>query len=209
MRKTRTLIIAMCALVLALGVNATYAWLTDVTGVVTNTFTVGKVEIALDESATDEYGEVISGIKDGTAGKEGNSYKLIPGHTYVKDPTVHVLPGSEKCWLFVQVVNGVSDIEDADEAIAKQIVVTNGWVELEGVSGVYYKIAGANESDAAVDYPVFGSFTIDESVEADRLEATEVTVKAYAVQYEGFEPDGSGDEAEKTAATIAWVEASE
>ena len=192
MRKTRKpLITAMCALVLALGVNATYAWLTDTTDTVTNTFTVGKVEIALDESATDAYGVVDQDAarKDGSQDKEGNSYKLIPGHTYVKDPTVHVLADSEKCWLFVKVVNGISGIEDADGKIASQITATNGWEELEGVSGVYYKIAEANDSDAAVDYPVFGTFTIDESVTANGLQAvtsdTFVTVKAFAVQYEG------------------------
>ena len=192
MRKTRKpLITAMCALVLALGVNATYAWLTDTTDTVTNTFTVGKVEIALDESATDAYGVVDQDAdrKDGSPSKEGNSYKLIPGHTYVKDPTVHVLAESEKCWLFVKVVNGISGIEDADGKIASQITATNGWEELEGVSGVYYKIAEANDSDAAVDYPVFGTFTIDESKTATDLQNvnddTFVTVKAFAVQFEG------------------------
>ena len=191
MRKTRKpLIGAMCALVLALGVNATYAWLTDTTETVTNTFTVGNIDIALDESATDEYGVVDESAdrKDGSENKKGNSYKLIPGHNYVKDPIVTVKAGSEKCYLFVKVVNGIESLEAEAGNIASQIEA-NEWTELSEGSGVYWMIADACDATEDLKLGVFEQFTIDETVTATDLQNvnadTFVAVKAFAVQYEG------------------------
>ena len=202
MRKTRKpLITAMCALVLALGVNATYAWLTD-DATVTNTFTVGKVEIALDEADVNEYGQKLNAAgevaEEGDALAErvtGNSYKLIPGCTYAKDPIVTVVAGSEKCYVFVKVANGISELEvavddttDEIEAIAEQIAA-NEWEALGGEVGVYYKIVDARDASEDLKLSVFESFTIDENKTAGNLQDitsdTSVTVKAFAVQFEG------------------------
>ena len=105
MKKTRKiLLMAACAVLLVcISVGATVAYLTD-TKSVTNTFTVGSVAITLDEAKTD-----INGVADNTVPRVvANKYKLMPGHEYVKDPTVHVTAGSEDCYIFVKVENGIS-----------------------------------------------------------------------------------------------------
>ena len=180
--KTKALALALCAVLLVTGsVLTTLAFLKDSDAVV-NTFTIGQVDIELDEAEVDEYGCV-----KGDTRLKANTYKLIPGHSYTKDPTVHFAAGSEASWLF-------ADIE-AGDTIATQIL-SNGWTALTGQSGVYYRQAAANTGTAAVDYPVFGSFTLDG--EADISDYTDASIKvtAYAIQADGFE-----------TAADAWIEA--
>lgn len=177
MKKTLTVLLAL-VLVIAMSVAGTMAYLTSTTGPVTNTFTVGKVAITLDETDVDVYGK-----KDGDTRVTENSYRLIPGKNYTKDPVVHFQPDSEASWLFVKVENGIKTYEADTKTIASQITA-NGWTELTGVNNVYYKQVPANFTTAAVDYKVFEEFTI-----ADNAVATgtpTVTVTAYAIQAEGF-----------------------
>jgi predicted ribosomally synthesized peptide with SipW-like signal peptide len=99
----------LCAVLLVVGsVTGTMAYLTSQDSV-TNTFTVGKVAITLDEALVDEYGKpmrVDSGSKvyvtlvADADRVDANTYKLIPSNTYVKDPTIHVDPNSESCFVF-------------------------------------------------------------------------------------------------------------
>ena len=58
--KTKALALALCAVLLVVStVFVTMAYLTSKTDVVTNTFTVGKVTITLDEAKVDEYGNPV------------------------------------------------------------------------------------------------------------------------------------------------------
>ena len=83
--KSKALLMTLCAVLLvAASVLGTMAYLTS-TDEVENTFTVGKVKITLDEAKVNADGTV-----NGTERVKGNEYKLMPGHTYVKDPTVTV-----------------------------------------------------------------------------------------------------------------------
>ena len=145
MKKTLTIILAF-ALVIAMSVAGTVAYLTSQDSVA-NTFTVGKVKITLDEAKVDTNGAAVT--SEGRV--KANSYKLIPGHTYTKDPIIHVDANSEKCWLFVKVENGISAIEDSANSaktIAAQLAA-NGWSAVNGAANVYaYK-----ESVAAPMYP--------------------------------------------------------
>lgn len=182
MKKTLTVLLAL-VLVIAMSVAGTMAYLTSTTGPVTNTFTVGKVEITLDESKVDMYG-VVDPDADGRVTE--NSYRLIPGKNYKKDPVVHFQPDSEASWLFVKVENGIETYEADTKTIASQITA-NGWTKLTGVTGVdnvYYQQVPANFTDAAVDYKVFQEFTIADN--ADASGTPTVTVTAYAIQAEGF-----------------------
>lgn len=176
MKKTLTIILAF-ALVIAMSVAGTVAYLTSRDSV-TNTFTVGKVAITLDEAKVDANGAVTSAER-----VKANSYKLIPGHAYTKDPIIHVDANSEKCWLFVKVENGISAIEDSENTIAAQLTA-NGWSAVTGADGVYaYKQSVASGTDV----PVFGSFKIaGDAAVADYANA-KVVVTAYAVQADGFD----------------------
>lgn len=97
--KSKALLLTLCAVLLvAASVLGTMAYLTS-TDTVTNTFTVGKVEIKLDEAKVTEDGIPVEGAARVTA----NSYKLMPGTTYTKDPTVTVKAGSEDSYVRMKV----------------------------------------------------------------------------------------------------------
>ncbi len=178
MKKSIALVM-MAVLLVAASVMGTLAYLTSHDKVV-NTFTVGKVAITLDEADVDVYGAPI----ENAARVRANEYKLIPGHAYTKNPTVHFAAGSEASWLFVKVENGIANIE-ADKKIADQII-DNDWTALTGVTGVYYKKVDANNTAAAIDYPVFETFKLDGEADVSKYANAAVKVTAYAIQADGF-----------------------
>lgn len=115
--KTKALLMSLCAVLLvAASVLGTMAYLTDSKDV-KNTFTVGNVSIDLDEAkvntdgkAIDKKGNVVTDLAKAER-VAGNSYKLLPGHTYTKDPTVTVLKGSEEAYVRMKVtMNKASDL---------------------------------------------------------------------------------------------------
>lgn len=102
--KTKALLMSLCAVLLvAASVLGTMAYLTDSKDV-KNTFTVGKVAIKLDEAKVDENGtQVVDKDGNPVARVTENEYKLLPGHTYVKDPTVTVLKPSVASYVRMKV----------------------------------------------------------------------------------------------------------
>ena len=93
--KSKALLLTLCAVLLvAASVLGTMAFLTSKDEVV-NTFTVGSVAIKLDEAKANPDGSLV-----GNADRvKANSYKLLPGHTYNKDPMVTVRKGSEPSYI--------------------------------------------------------------------------------------------------------------
>ena len=176
--------LVLCAVLLVTAsVLGTMAYLTSRDEVV-NTFTVGKVAITLDEAKVNADGTPVTDA----ARVENNAYHLLPGHTYTKDPTVHVQANSENSFIFVKVENGIESYE-AGTKIAEQITA-NGWSALDGVENVYYKTY--TKSAESTNLPVFGNFTIADNANAadswNNFSAdTKVTVTAYAVQQDGFD----------------------
>lgn len=102
--KTKALLMSLCAVLLvAASVLGTMAYLTDSKDV-KNTFTVGNVAIKLDEAKVDENGtQVVDKDGNPVARVTENEYKLLPGHTYVKDPTVTVLKPSVASYVRMKV----------------------------------------------------------------------------------------------------------
>lgn len=102
--KTKALLMSLCAVLLvAASVLGTMAYLTDSKDV-KNTFTVGNVAIKLDEAKVDENGtQVVDKDGNPVARVTRNAYKLLPGHTYVKDPTVTVLAPSVESYVRMKV----------------------------------------------------------------------------------------------------------
>lgn len=116
MKKFKALLVVACALLLvAASVFGTMAYLTS-TDEVKNTFTVGKVKITLDEAKVDADGKPVTPAER----VKGNSYKLLPGHTYTKDPTVTVKAGSEASYVR-QMVTVTFDKVLTDEQLATQL----------------------------------------------------------------------------------------
>ena len=186
--KTKALVLALCAVLLVVAtVFVTMAYLTSTTKDVTNTFTVGNVKITLDEedvdtdTNTDDNVTVNNEVRD-----LANGYKLIPGKTYDKDPTVHVDATSENCYLFVKVENNISDIEAEKNNIEAQMKA-NGWTCIDEVNNIWAHKDIAKASD---DVVVFEYFTVNDSIDNKILAGYQdktIVVTAYAVQADGFE----------------------
>ena len=181
--KSKALLMTLCAVLLvAASVLGTMAYLTSQASV-KNTFSIGKIAITLDEAQVDADGKAQTNVPR----VKENSYKLMPGHAYDKDPTVHVKKDSEDAYIFVKVENGISAFE-AEKTIAKQIT-DNGWMDLNGVDGVYYK-KYTKDATQDVNLVVFSNFTIADGAEKisgwDTATGANITITAYAVQQDGF-----------------------
>lgn len=177
----KKIVTAGLALVMVAGISVagTLAYLTS-SDSVQNTFTVGKVAITLDEAPVGTDGKEVAGDR-----VKANTYKLMPGHDYDKDPTVHVDASSEAAYLFVKVENGIADIEDESNTIAAQMTA-NGWTAVTGADNVY---AYNEVVNGGADVPVFETFKISGDVDGDVLETyktANITVTAYAIQADGF-----------------------
>ena len=200
--KTKALILAFCAVLLVVTtVFVTMAFLTSEDSV-QNTFTFGHVSIVLDEADVDTDGKVEAGAdRTSTEGRvDANEYHLMPGHTYVKDPTVHVGSTSEDCWLFVKLTNGLKPIIVSD-TIEEQMVA-NGWSLIDEANNVW---AYGEKVEGGANVPVFDDFTLADDADVSKYATTKnsdgvvtggatVDIIAYAVQYDGFE----------SGATAAW-----
>lgn len=199
--KSKALLLALCAVLLvAASVLGTLAYLTS-DDQVTNTFTVGSVSITLDEQNVD--GKDAEGKDNSDVIRDkANSYKLLPGHQYDKDPIVHVDLNSENCYLFVIVKNEIAAIESdatSDKTVAAQMT-ENGWNEVGTTADGTLYVYGTVEEPTAVaggdNKPVFTTFKIDGDVTNTALadyEGETIVVTAYAVQMDGFEDDTATD----------------
>lgn len=187
--KKKVFMTVLCAAALVVAsVLGTMAFLTS-KDKVNNTFTVGNVAITLDEAKVTDAGNPVEGADRVKA----NIYKLIPGHEYTKDPTVHVTANSEDSWVFIKVEDGLAAIED-DTTVADQIT-GNGWTALDGVAGVYYK--EYTSSTAATDLVVFETFKVKGDADVAQYANAKIDVTAYAIQKGGF-----------TTPAAAWAEVS-
>ena len=198
--KKKLMTVLALVLVIAMSVAGTYAYLTSADEVV-NTFTVGNVAIKLDEAKANTDGTLV----DGAARVKANSYKLLPGHEYNKDPMVTVLAGSESSYVKMTVTFTKAAALDAIFApngadmtsIFKGYDSTN-W-ELKKVTEdtgkdtrtyeFWYKEAvAAPNADVALD-ALFDSITVPGGINNDQLKTIKgmtITVNAYAIQADGF-----------------------
>lgn len=189
--KLKKILIAVGAVatVAAVSVGITLAYLTDTSDKVTNVFTVGRVGITLDETVLDGNYKLTD-----VRNSEGNSYKLIPGKEYIKDPRVTVNNGSEDCWLFVKIEEnndaGKYIIYSVDSTIWTQLTDKSG----NAVPGVYYYKEGTDDTaeanycyDVLMDNSiVINSETVDSAYVATVTEENQpsISITAYAVQKE-------------------------
>lgn len=174
-KKTLALVLALTLLVAGV-VGGTLAWLTDQTAEVKNTFTVGDINIGLTETTAD--------------------YKMVPGNTIAKNPTVTVKADSEACWLFVKVT------ESTDLKNFITYAIAEGWTALPGVDGVYYREVPASAADQTFSVLAGDAVTVKSDVtrtmlETAKTDAPTLTFKAYAIQKDHF-----------ATADAAWAEVS-
>ena len=182
-KKILALLFSAILLVVA-SVAGTLAYLNDAVEI-NNTFTVGKVEITMVETLVDPNGNPKTGDEKGTT-STGNEYKLIPGHTYTKDPTIKVSEGSEDCYILVEIVNELGG--------AATLPINTGWskVQEDNITNTYVWVYGTNgdptivkASDEAVK--PFSTFTFGENADPAQFKDSSIKVKAYAIQADTLE----------------------
>ena len=199
--RSKALLLTLCAVLLvAASVLGTMAYLTS-TDEVTNTFTVGQVKIKLDEAKANPDGSLVANADRVKA----NEYKLLPGHTYNKDPMVTVLSGSESSYVKMTVTFSKANELDAIFAPggADLTKIFNGydpanWTYKDNTTDAaantrtyefwYKEAVGAPDGDVALD-ALFDSITVPGSVTKEQLATIEgmtITVNAYAIQADGF-----------------------
>ena len=210
MKKNNTALLTLvCAILLVVAtVFGTLAYFTDQDTVV-NTFTVGNVDIELNESDVDNDGN-----------NKQNDYHLQPGLSYDKDPAVTLVKGSEES--YVRMIVTVEDYAKLKAAFPKDKVfggkevykdwyvtvgeqevfllenLIDGWDKTKwecvaiSANGVYEfryteKVAAPN---ADVKLPaLFTDVVIPGSVnntELANLQNFDITVVAHAIQTAGF-----------------------
>lgn len=197
----RKVLLLACSAVLlvCLSVGATIAYLTD-SKEVKNTFTVGKVEIELDEIDYD----------NSTTGKDRdkeNKYHLLPAHEYDKDPTVYILPDSEESYIRVFVT--ITNSKAFDELfktygfqISDWVDVSTDWKYIANTEDeqnntrtyeLWYKDGAKQDATSSTETrtltPVFTKITVPNKLtntDIAKLNNLEIKVVAQAIQADGF-----------------------
>jgi len=152
-KKTVALLMA-CVLLVGAAIGGTMAWLVDSTGEVTNTFTVGDINITLKEHDYDPTNKVLITTGDNCEVTENDDYHFVPGDTLPKDPFVRVEEKSEACWLFIKVTenNNIEFTVDATANTKEKALIynvdTSVWTPVPGHEGYWYcKSDGTAESE--------------------------------------------------------------
>ena len=211
----KAMLMTLCAIILVVAtVFGTMAYLTS-TDEVVNTFTVGNVAIKLDEAKVGTDGKALTGA--GATRVKENSYKLLPGHVYDKDPTVTVLAGSEESYVKMTVtVNKANELDAIFAPGGANLTSIFGgydatnWIDKGNTKDAtantrtyefwYKEAVGAPTADVALD-ALFDSITVPGTITKEQLATIEgmtITVNAYAIQADGF-----ADAAEAWAAFAA------
>lgn len=180
-KKGLALVLALTLLVVGV-VAGTLAWLTAKSDTVVNTFTTSDIEVKLEETK-------------GTTVTGGKEFKMIPGYDLEKDPKAWVVAGSEDCYLFVK-LDWANNTYTSGETTKNYLtwVIADGWTQLDGVDGVYYRIvkSGDMSSDngATNAYPILAGnkVTVSGDITKEQMNAftdatlPKLTITAYASQ---------------------------
>lgn len=202
MKKKIVVIAVGIAALVSVSILGTIAYLTDRESV-TNTFTVGQVNIDLDEAKVDEDGKAVEDERV----TDGNDYHIIPGKTYDKDPTVTVKADSEESYIRMLVT--INNLKELDEIFAPDganlLTIFNGY----DADTWIYETETENEEDNTITYEfryketvstmekedlkleaLFDSITIPGNITGEQLQTIsdlEIEVEAHAIQKETFE----------------------
>lgn len=191
------------ALVGAVAVGATLAYLSDNTGTITNTFTLGNdIEIKLDETDITN--------PTGPRTETGNEYlDMQSGVPKTKDPMTTVIANSNDCYVFMKVEGAQKFIDhdvDGDGAGDFEILGwSNQWkkvlntnatnTDLDASKDGYYVYNGIVEESTA-DTPLPKLFTeimmsddvkeFKEVAQGESLNPDDIKITSYAIQVAGF-----------------------
>ena len=231
MNKYKITLLVLCVMMMTSAVfTGTLAYLTDHEKVI-NTFTVGQVQITLDETEVTPDGKPTT---DPPTRVTKNEYHLVPGEKYTKDPTITLGAGSEKSYIrmimtvynrsavdtiIANAKNGLNDYADLLEGWDETVWVYKGFSVNEPENAISfefrYKEAVAGEDTAKALEPLFTHLSVPSTLNGEELKALydgnfRIVVEGHAIQATGFsdvtEPgeEGQPDKVTKTAEDVAW-----
>ena len=214
--KKKIVIVALVVCIFAMSIaSATLAYFTDEKSI-TNTFTVGNVEIKLDENAVEQAanGNYVAKGTDRTETGFDVPTSLFPMQNISKDPTITVT-GSENAYIgaVITIKNGADKANGAD--VSKMLTFTGddpATVDAKAVNVDAFLVGLINANTATVTYKkvgtdvkvyvvvteaqakdakvvLFNSVQIDadwNNAEMANLSDLEIVVDAYAVQTAGM-----------------------
>lgn len=214
---TKALLLTLCALALVAGtILGTLAYLTDRSSV-ENTFTVGNVDIKVDETDVDEDGKP---IEDADRVEE-NDYHLIPGQSYVKDPTMTVIKGSEESYVRMMVT--ITHYNQLKAIFGDDFLPENfasGWnreiwpcvgITDNGDNSVTYEfryhttVDAFNAEEDIVLEPLFTAINVPGALTGEEMATIadmKIIVEGHAIQAATFEADTENN---LTAEDVAWA----
>ena len=190
-RKILLLAAALCMIAI-LAVGGTLAYFTDTSNEKDNVFTVGNVDIILEEPEWD------------STGKE-DAPEVYPGEALAKDPTV-TNEGANPCFVRVS-VDGLDCLDPEDPNMLIHVrtagvldALGEGWVL--HTDGYYYyeKVLGVGESTT----PVFDHIVIPTALTNGDGSEFHIYVQAYAVQAQGALPSFEAVKEMKVDAIADW-----
>ena len=208
MKRMKPLLLFLCAVLLVgVSVLGTVAYLTD-QAEVKNTFTVGKVEITVDEAEVNLDGSLVTPPNRVTQ----NNYHLVPGGSYAKDPTMTVLKGSEESYVrmlvTVNCANELDAIFAATGGFAYDSILSGfdstKWTYVGEASNVatntityefrYKNAVKPTATENAVLEPLFTTVTIPAALDSSDMESIkdlEIIIIGHAIQKAGFNDEAS------------------
>lgn len=176
-KKKIAIALAAAALAGTCAIGGTLAWLTDAKSV-TNTFTVGSITASIAETT-------------------GNDYKIVPGVEISKDPTITIARGSEKCYVFAHIANGLKINNESVATFNLYDAEDYKWVLVDGTGTDDLYILSDKETgqpkvvDASTEdqnFKFFNAVTVDgdlvDSENIAQLNNAKVDVAVYAHQSE-------------------------
>lgn len=174
MRKILAMVMAL-ALTAALAVGGTLAYLTSTTEEIQNVFSVGNITANLAETV------------------KNDGFKIVPGNTEKKDPTITIKKESEKCYVYAYIDN---QLLLTGGIVASSVNISDtDWILIAGTTNNgkalyrYKEIVDAATENKAL--PVFtqvtylGNVINDQNI--DQLKNKTITVQGYAYQSENVD----------------------
>ena len=187
-------LLTLCAVALVVATALTTVSLLTSSSGVSNVFTVGDVKISMYESKVNSAGKPIDAngelieISHGEPVKvDTNSYHLIPGETYTKDPTIYINSSEmDDMYLFVKSTNMIRSAEagnysdrdrdgqdDNDTPLSmREQMLAHGWVEFvrsgDGVEIVW--VYGTRDENGVITPTAVNSSSVQKrhGVDADK-----------------------------------------
>ena len=199
MKNKKWMSIMILSLVAVFAAGVTLAYFTDTSGPVTNTFTMGNVEILLDEADVDAVADDFGGFT-WEANEEadrvyGNTYtNIYPGAFLPKDPTVTNIgdnPAFVRVMITVENFGSEEVPANVDPSSLWLATLGTGW-ELDPVaSGAGIYVYNYTEVLAPLDLttPVFTSLTIPTSFNSVQMASIgdfNLVIEAHGIQAQGF-----------------------